>query len=50
MIVHEGKVTAIGTPEEIITSERIAEVYGTEPIVLKHPVSEAPQILLQPGK
>ena len=50
MIVHEGRVTAIGTPEEIITSEQIAEVYGTEPIVLKHPVSDVPQILLQPGK
>lgn len=50
MIVHEGRVTAVGTPQEIITSERIAEVYGTEPIILKHPVSDVPQILLQPGK
>jgi iron complex transport system ATP-binding protein len=50
MIVHEGQVIAIGTPQEIITSERIAEVYGTEPIILKHPVSDVPQILLQPGK
>ncbi|OCT10616.1 ABC transporter ATP-binding protein [Paenibacillus pectinilyticus] len=50
MIVHEGRVHAIGTPAELITSERIAEVYGTEPIVMKHPVSEVPQILLQPGK
>ncbi|CAN7330640.1 ABC transporter ATP-binding protein [Paenibacillus sp. LjRoot56] len=50
MIVHEGRVTAIGTPAEIITSTQIAEVYGTEPIVLKHPISEVPQILLQPGK
>lgn len=49
MIVHEGRVTAIGTPAEIITSTQIAEVYGTEPIVLKHPVSDVPQILLQPG-
>lgn len=50
MIVHEGRVVAIGTPAEIITSTQIADVYGTEPIVLKHPVSEVPQILLQPGK
>ncbi|OAS16958.1 ABC transporter ATP-binding protein [Paenibacillus oryzisoli] len=50
MIVHEGRVVTIGTPAEIITSTQIADVYGTEPIVLKHPVSEVPQILLQPGK
>ncbi|UKS24654.1 ABC transporter ATP-binding protein [Paenibacillus sp. HWE-109] len=50
MVVHNGRMAAIGTPEEIITSELIKAVYGTEPIVLRHPVNEAPQILLQPGK
>ncbi|MFD0697381.1 ABC transporter ATP-binding protein [Paenibacillus sp. GCM10027628] len=50
MVVHQGKLAAMGTPKEIITSELIAEVYGTEPIVLQHPVGHAPQILLQPGK
>ncbi|WP_205516882.1 heme ABC transporter ATP-binding protein [Paenibacillus sp. SYP-B3998] len=50
MVVNQGKVVAVGTPEEIITSSLIARVYGTEPIVLRHPVNKAPQILLQPGK
>ncbi len=50
MVVHNGELAAIGTPEEIITSGLIDEVYGTEPIVLQHPVNDAPQILLQPGK
>ncbi|WNR43594.1 heme ABC transporter ATP-binding protein [Paenibacillus roseipurpureus] len=50
MIIHEGRVAAIGTPEEIMKSDLIAHVYGTEPIVLKHPVTDVPQILLQPGK
>ncbi|NRF90266.1 ABC transporter ATP-binding protein [Paenibacillus frigoriresistens] len=50
MVVHNGKLAAIGTPDEIITSGLISEVYGTEPIVLQHPVNDAPQILLQPGK
>jgi iron complex transport system ATP-binding protein len=50
MVVHNGELAAIGTPEEIITSGLISEVYGTEPIVLQHPVNDAPQILLQPGK
>ncbi|WP_171646517.1 ABC transporter ATP-binding protein [Paenibacillus phytorum] len=50
MVVHHGELAAIGTPDEIITSGLISEVYGTEPIVLQHPVNDAPQILLQPGK
>jgi iron complex transport system ATP-binding protein len=50
LVVHEGRLAAIGTPEEIIRSDLIAQVYGTEPIVLKHPINQAPQILLQPGK
>ncbi|KRF21526.1 ABC transporter ATP-binding protein [Paenibacillus sp. Soil787] len=50
MVVHNGELAAIGTPDEIITSGLISEVYGTEPIVLQHPVNAAPQILLQPGK
>jgi iron complex transport system ATP-binding protein len=50
LVVHEGNLVAIGTPEEILTSGLIAKVYGTEPIVLPHPVHKAPQILLQPGE
>ncbi|WP_187273862.1 ABC transporter ATP-binding protein [Paenibacillus sp. N3.4] len=49
MVVHNGKLAGIGTPEEMITNELISAVYGTEPIVLQHPVNQAPQILLQPG-
>lgn len=50
MVIHNGELAAIGTPDEIITSGLISKVYGTEPIVLQHPVNDAPQILLQPGK
>jgi iron complex transport system ATP-binding protein len=50
LVVHEGLLAAIGTPQDIMTSQLIHEVYGTEPIVLGHPVNGAPQILLQPGK
>ncbi|MFC5449555.1 heme ABC transporter ATP-binding protein [Paenibacillus aestuarii] len=50
MVLHQGKVAAIGTPEEIIKAGLIEQVYGTEPIVLQHPVNRAPQVLLQPGQ
>jgi iron complex transport system ATP-binding protein len=39
-----------GTPPDIVRSGLIAEVYGTEPIVLPHPDSGVPQILLRAGR
>jgi iron complex transport system ATP-binding protein len=48
LVLHEGKQVAIGTPNDIIEQERVAQVFGTEPIIIKHPVNGAPQILLQP--
>lgn len=50
LVIHDGRAVAVGTPDEILTSELIARVYGTTPIILKHPVSEVPQVLLQPGQ
>jgi iron complex transport system ATP-binding protein len=47
LMVSEGQIAADGTPEEIISTELIKQVYGTEPIVLTHPTSGVPQILLQ---
>jgi len=47
LVLHEGKLVADGEPSEIMTCELIEQVYGTKPIVLPHPVSGVPQILLQ---
>jgi iron complex transport system ATP-binding protein len=49
LVLHEGKVWGIGTPEEILNSELIEQVYGTKPIIMPHPISGVPQIILQPG-
>ncbi|MFE5318628.1 ABC transporter ATP-binding protein [Paenibacillus sp. NPDC056579] len=47
MMLQEGLIVGIGRPEEVIRSELLEQVYRTQPIVLKHPVSGVPQILLQ---
>lgn len=47
LVLHEGKVASLGTPDEVLQAELIQEVYGTEPIVLPHPISGVPQILLR---
>lgn len=49
LLLHRGRIVGIGTPEEILTPERLAGVYGIEPIVVRHPASGLPQIMLQPG-
>lgn len=49
LLLHRGRIVRIGTPWEVLERSLIAEVYGTEPIVTAHPVTGAPQILLQPG-
>lgn len=49
-LMSKGRIVKIGTPEEVIESELINTVYGTEPIVLTHPITKRPQILLTSGK
>lgn len=47
LLLHNGRVVAAGSPEDIIRTDLIEEVYGTAPIVMKHPVYGLPQIILQ---
>lgn len=47
LLLHNGRVVATGSPEDIIRTDLIEEVYGTAPIVMKHPVYGLPQIILQ---
>lgn len=39
-----------GTPSDVLTPDRIREVYGVEPVLTQHPITHAPQVLLQPGE
>lgn len=48
LMLHEGKIVIIGAPEQVITTDLIAQVYGTEPLIAPHPVNHRPQILLNP--
>ncbi|MBC8080345.1 MAG: ABC transporter ATP-binding protein [Gorillibacterium sp.] len=49
MLMNKGTIAFAGEPEEIMDAELIAQVYGTRPLILAHPQSGIPQILLQPG-
>ncbi|QTH44626.1 heme ABC transporter ATP-binding protein [Cohnella sp. LGH] len=47
LVLHGGRVAAVGAPAEVLVPELVEEVYGTMPIVLPHPDNGVPQILLR---
>jgi iron complex transport system ATP-binding protein len=49
ILIHNGLVHARGTPEEVINSANIKDVYGTEECVFAHPVNGLPVVLLKAG-
>lgn len=49
LLLHEGKIVGIGTPDELVRGDLILQVYGTNPIVVEHSLYRLPQILLRKG-
>jgi len=49
VLIKKGIVHAQGTPEEVITTDNIREVYGTDNCVYTHPINGRPTVLLQAG-
>ncbi|MGN7470118.1 ABC transporter ATP-binding protein [Brevibacillus sp. SAFN-007a] len=49
LMLHKGEQIGVGTPTDMLQSDRIEAVYGTRPIVMEHPVNHLPQIMLQAG-
>ncbi|MFC1911666.1 ABC transporter ATP-binding protein, partial [Chloroflexota bacterium] len=49
ILINNGQIHAEGTPKEVITSDNIKDVYGTESCVYVHPVNGLPTVLLCPG-
>lgn len=47
--LHDGRVASKGEPEDVLTGELIRELYGTGATIVSHPLTGAPQIMLQPG-
>lgn len=44
-VFSAGELTALGMPAEVLTPERIAEVYGQEVVVMEHPVTGRPLVV-----
>ncbi|WP_028610936.1 ABC transporter ATP-binding protein [Paenibacillus harenae] len=48
LVLHRGTIAASGTPQDVLTASLIEQVYETSPSILAHPLTGAPQIMLQP--
>jgi iron complex transport system ATP-binding protein len=49
ILINNGQVHAQGTPEQVINSRNIKEVYGADGCVYTHPVNGLPAVLVKAG-
>ena len=49
ILLNNGQIHAQGTPEEVINSRNIKEVYGADGCVYAHPVNGLPAVILKAG-
>jgi iron complex transport system ATP-binding protein len=49
LVLNEGRVAGLGTPDEVLTPAMIAQVYGATVRVERNPLSNKPHIVLAAG-
>ena len=50
LVLHNGRIEAFESPAAIMEPELIERVFGAKAIVLPHPITGVPQLLLQPSQ
>jgi len=46
LLLNEGKIEKIGTPQEVLNEENLQKVYRVKPILITHPRLKVPQIIM----
>jgi len=46
LLLNKGRAAALGEPAEVLTPRNLRQAYGIEPVVLVHPQTGRPQVLL----
>ncbi|HER24544.1 MAG TPA: ABC transporter ATP-binding protein [Candidatus Atribacteria bacterium] len=46
ILLNEGKIEKIGTPQEVLNEENLRKVYGVNPILIDHPDLKVPQVIM----
>ena len=49
LMLNEGRAEALGPPEEVLTAERIRQVYRANVLVERNPISRRPHIVISAG-
>ncbi|MFD3443298.1 ABC transporter ATP-binding protein [Microbacteriaceae bacterium 4G12] len=49
LVLREGRAVAAGSPQEVLTAELIADVYGVRARLVRDPVTDRTHVLFQPG-
>jgi iron complex transport system ATP-binding protein len=47
LLLKNGRVIREGTPEQVIQASVIRDAYGIDPVMVRHPSADVPQVLLQ---
>lgn len=50
LLLKEGELVVEGKPSEVIRADLIQRVYGIEPVIIRHPESGVPQVLLRAAR
>ncbi len=46
ILLNEGKIEKIGTPQDVINEDIFEKVYGTRPTIINHPILHIPQVII----
>lgn len=46
ILLNEGKIEKIGTPQEVINEDIFEKVYGTKSTIINHPTLHIPQVII----
>lgn len=50
LLLHQGRIQAEGTPEEVLTQENVTRVYGPGVYVCDNPINRLPTVLIAAGR
>jgi len=49
VLIHDGRVVTAGTPGDVLTADRVAEVFGVRSAVIAHPITGRPHLVTARG-
>lgn len=49
LVLNGGEGWAIGKPDEVLQEQLVQQVYGTRPLMIRHPSEDVTQVLLRPS-